>query len=156
MELGLLGSVFNLSPSKGSPENIGSKVGVYPGDQASFCAVFSKLLCHFPQSFFLSTFPEGCVYRCRTWQVLPWAGYKDEWVVTQASRLSQIGEGGNYSALIKRITEMQTECYMNKELDSQQKWPLSRHGTTCVEQGWWRWEVPKRCFGNTWERAGVA
>ena len=60
MELGLLGSVFNLRPSKGSPENIGSKVGVYPGDQASFCAVFSKLLCHFPQSsFFFPLSPRG-------------------------------------------------------------------------------------------------
>ena len=65
-----------------------------------FGLFFSKLLCHFPQSFFLSAFPEGCVYGRRTGQALPWAGYKDEWAVTLTSRLSRIGEGGNYSALI--------------------------------------------------------
>lgn len=62
MELGLLRPVFNLRSSKGSPENTGSKLVHTLETRPPFVLLFSKLVCHFPQSFFLSTFPEGCVY----------------------------------------------------------------------------------------------
>lgn len=44
MDLGLLGSVFNLRSSKRSHENDRIKAFMYPGDQASFLHGFSSAL----------------------------------------------------------------------------------------------------------------
>lgn len=100
MELGLLGPALISGLQREVLRTSEVKLVCTLETRPPFALFFSKLLCHFPQSFFLSAFPEGCVYGRCTGQALPWAGYKDEWAVTLTSRLSRIGEGGNYSALM--------------------------------------------------------